>query len=142
MRWFFVHFCGWQRINAGVANHPRKMGRQNILEGEELTGLRAVHQNSDRIYQMFSLEKGEKNGLGFNGLKKIFCFSYQQTEISYISWICSREDINRKTLFPTKSNRKYGFDVQRLNHPSNINGQHNQFLPSRKTCHPQLVGTN
>ena len=43
------------------------MGRQNILEGEELTGLRAVHQNSDRIYQMFSLEKGEKNGLGFNG---------------------------------------------------------------------------
>ena len=47
-----MHFSGWQRINAGVANHPRKMGRQNILEGEELTGLRAVHQNSDRIYQM------------------------------------------------------------------------------------------
>ena len=57
------------------------MGRQNILEGEELTGLRAVHQNSDRIYQMFSLEKGEKNGLGFNGLHRIFWFSYRYGSI-------------------------------------------------------------
>ena len=90
-----MHFSGWQRINAGVANHPRKMGRQNILEGEELTGLRAVHQNSDRIYQMRRARKTVSDSMVNGDFFNCFSFISKQKYLIYLGYVVENTFIGK-----------------------------------------------